>query len=187
MAVKNLEILVLRGNRVAVDVVNSLALMGSKAADGRTPRVMFHSRHLSQRASRTAYESARRRILVDAHDEDVSVGRTGRSWGSSGVLVSRSPALAAGPAVLSGWSGVVRESRFQAGGSFGSFRAKVPASGSTVLSGRLLPTRIQAMAAGSPCWQPRGKQPGKPAGGTLAWFMPGGGTLSTSTRGTGAR
>jgi hypothetical protein len=104
MAVKNLETLVLCGNRVVGDVVNSRALMGSDAVKGQTPRIMSHPRRLSQRFSGPCYKAKRRPVIVVAHDEDAAVARAGRSWGRSGVLVRRSPAMAAGRTVLSRWS-----------------------------------------------------------------------------------
>jgi hypothetical protein len=105
MAVKNLENLVLRGVSVACDVVTGLKRIGSNPANGQTPAmVLSHSRHPSQSDRGSDMDTGLRQGGAEPFGAGPAAKRAGRPGCCPGVLASRSPARAAGRAVLSGWS-----------------------------------------------------------------------------------
>src|SRR5262249_43925767 len=107
MANLKLESLVQPVVRVACDVVAGLERSGSKQASGRTTATpLSFPRHLSpadpdaDMAPAPRYEHANANGYGVAH----AAQRAGRPGSLAGVLGSRSPAITAGRAILSGWS-----------------------------------------------------------------------------------
>jgi hypothetical protein len=183
MAGTNLEALVLHRKPVVSDVVTGMASIDSNPAKSQTPDDMS-MRRLSQRLPRAGYKPASRRVFADDLGEDFAVDGAGRLRSRSGVLVRRSPARAAGRTILSGWSCAVGVSRSSAADTVGLQTANSSASGS-----KLLPEHPLSFHAGighvDSHWLQRGRKPGRCWEGRLASFMPGGGMLPASTRGTG--
>lgn len=101
MAIINLVTLVLRGNPIVGNRVAGKACMGSEQAVGQTPAHMSYPRHPSHRFGR---RDQMRLDPVDLIDAETTAIGTGRSPSAAGVLVSRTPAIAAGWTVHHGWS-----------------------------------------------------------------------------------
>jgi hypothetical protein len=165
MAVFQLESLVLRGVLDACNVVISLERNGSMQADGRAPATpLSTSRHLPGSYPGADMDPGTREGHAENLGAALAAPRAGRPGCSAGVPVSRSPAITAGRAILSGWPrserGVCATARRQR-----SFTSLAPASAGKVLSGhpRAFPRRpklvvrqaLRLPAAGELCQRGR--------------------------------
>jgi hypothetical protein len=103
MALKTLESLVLRVVPVVVrDAVAGLANLGSGQATGQAPTVpLSFSRHLPP-SDPGSDPNPLMRYHPANYGEAHAAQRAGRSGSSAGVLGSRTPAITAGAAILSG-------------------------------------------------------------------------------------
>jgi hypothetical protein len=181
-----LEAVVLRGNPFA-GVVTGTARIGSNVAADQTPDRLSHLRRLSQCLPRTDYPPVPRRVFVEDLDADRAAKRAGRP-GSHDVLVRRSPAMTAGPAVLWGWPGAVRVPGSAADRQPGFAKASLPASVALVLRERPHVFQRWAERTGSLQGLSRGRRLKQRLEGMPAWSMPAmGGTFLASTRGEGDR
>ncbi len=181
MVVTNLESLVLRGARVAGDVMAKIMRFGSRMDHGQTAASLSHPRHPSQSWRRTGYQTDSRLSLADSLDEDTAAIRAGRSESFAGVPVSRSPAGIAGWAVLLGWSQAVGEPA--AARLFGSFTAKTRASVGNVAPRQSLASHLRAEDGESDQPSPLSNRLGKRGKPKLAWPMPASRMPTASTRG----
>jgi len=110
MAVMKLNNLVLRGVSVACDVVTGLERIGSKQAMPKTPAMFLSSaRHFSLSDPYTVSDPGMCHEPTGNAGAALAVSRAGRSGSSAGVLDSRSLAIFARRAILSGWSLAVGE------------------------------------------------------------------------------
>jgi hypothetical protein len=183
MAVKNLETLVLRGVSVACDVVTGLKRIGSKAANCEMPAMdLSHSRHPSQRDQavqdiRPWYYPAKPSGVGSA------TVRAGRPESRSGVLASRSLAIAARPTVLFGWS----LAKGEACPTAAVFTRRLTTSRTATLDEQLpersLPHPTQALPAGGQRDLPALTRGQKRRVGNTTWFRSFAGTPSASWRG----
>ena len=102
MYVVPLDSLVLRGVRIACDVVTGLERNGSMQADGQTPTMLL-SQERHQRTSCPQVADPWRPGNVGNPGVAEAATRAGRPGGFFGVP-RRGPAIAAGRTILSGWS-----------------------------------------------------------------------------------
>jgi hypothetical protein len=110
MAEFKLESLVLPVVCVAKSVVAGLERAGSNQASGATPTVpLSFTRHLPPGYPRIDMDPVMRHAPADGNaGEAPGAQRAGRPGSSAGVLGSRSLAITAGSAILSGWSSATR-------------------------------------------------------------------------------
>jgi hypothetical protein len=171
MYVVPLDSLVLRGVRIACDVVTGLERNGSMQADGQTPTMLLsQERHL--RADYPQGTDPGRPGSVGFTGAASAALRAGRPGCSLGVPNRRGPAIFAGRAILSGWSPSVRSA------CANCKRSKAITTFAPAVPGRLLSGRPWALSRGP---MQRSRQEHTPA-----WQLPGkrrARTLLASTRG----
>ena len=184
MAVMILDNLVLRGVRVACDVVTGLKGMGSNPARDNLPAMdLSHSRHLSQGIPLAGSDDPRRQDRAEAIGA-AAAARAGRPGSSPGVPVRRTPAIVAGRTVLSRWSPDARVLRPIPTYCRGRFTGRTGAAGGQELAQRLQSFAARTLPRGGLLRPPADQWSGKRRKPGTAWFRPvTGGTLKASTRG----
>jgi hypothetical protein len=139
MAELNHETQMLSIVHVAVRVVAGLERLGSAQASGLTTAVpTSFARHLPPGYPRTDMDPKVRYVAANtgaAH----SAPRAGRPSSSAGVTDSRSLAITAGRAILSGWSPVTRGTDFVAPNRHEPYEAMTPTPADRLLSGHHQP------------------------------------------------
>jgi len=180
MAVTHKKPVVVRGVLVVRGEMTGTALIGFDHGRGQAPAFLSQGRRLSPSNPRLGNQSDPRRFLADDLDLEAVAERAGRPGSLAGVLVSRSPAMPAGRAVLCGWPPAAGEPCATAVRHFGFTMAK------RLMFGAMeLPGRSQAFGAGRYWRSSCAKQSGQCQKARLAGLKPASGTLSASTRGKG--
>jgi len=177
------ESLVLRGVRVACDVVTGLKRNGSNPASAQT-RAMHLSvtRHPSQGYPDADGDPGTRPEFAEMLGAALAAKRAGRSGSPAGVPDSRTLAISARRAILSGWTLAARGPVPPATWCQRRFAAVSPVAVGEVLSGYSQLTQYQALAAGNQWRLPRPQRSEK-GGQQPASSMPVSGMLSASARG----